>query len=1174
MIRQHIAQANGRRISFNPSHDAMVVLEHPTNQEILNAIHEFERVHLDIIWENLLQLASQAIPGQREFIDAFSTNFDGKNSTNSRHFKTSTLRKMFSSQRSGMDLNLEAQTLPIDVQRAIVVEHKPTSRKQYNKELRYSQYRALPIDFESLFLQNKTLSSLVELILEKIDKSKPNFHRLYGFEFLALLWVKGWIIFPLNLPNWATNRRWELLSTSVFTREKANLVKSIYTPRPSANIHGGGVLPVLWTFLCSTNLNTREEISKSLIEDFDREQIAYIKEITKKNPDTTEYKALILRNKKAVTSLGRTHNTVYLDNQITIKKLDRGGGSQSKDEQRTNGSFKWLTSQNPNLTDWSETFSLFVQSLTNARAWPFVNALNHLGDYLCTLKTPPTSPWKATRTEHIHDVTLKNQTTFINYLINNGATVRQGNYTLSVARRYFNWVRDYLISSDRVSESTFLNPVFESDGLGKLEKQSKTQRDSLPPYLINEMKETLTENEFAFPKTYQQAYVVVHDNETGYSVNQFYPGLAICMYALLDMPIRSHQGRWLDSGSLDEKIYDPNTNKMVHNPSPYAIVGRQEGALSVRRDAYRDATWVALWVNTNKTAEFRSDKIGYSIPYVSPELQSLLLTMRAWEERYLAPVTKPLSYRAYQKDVKIRSQNIVRGPEVVPLFRDPLKPNQDEPFEYARLKRLYTNLLLEVEQRIWRKYGQRLTLVTTGKNGKKNWAVDLHTLRVSGITNLIEAGVPIEIVSEFVAGHQVLVMTLHYLKYSPAKIREFIKVAHDRMVDDQNFVGSEIFIKSLEEFLPYLVTQEGTGSGAGVEHLQSGDGIIVVNPDGICPGTSCSNGGPALDSSETRFGPVPGGKRCGLCRWWMTGPAHLLGQVNAVNNLGYTIRKKGLEVAALNDQRLQAEDASDQNKARQLRDRIDLLNRELVIDVNEWVARYKYAETSLTLMDDYLVKKKDIITTDAHPVPILTGSTTFELEVTLKNCHEFELLDQITQSARFATGFKNHQAEIEKNQVLSRMMVANGITPFLLTLTEQQAHEAGNMLSALILQQVESQDLDDVLNSKKPLHQYPNLHAAISALESGLSSNSLVTPESISVLADMLSEDHDQERSREKYPQPHYGSPERSNIVKISEEEEVPNELAPVDRVKNDSRSLTARNSMDEDDQELLEDID
>lgn len=37
---------------------------------------------------------------------------------------------------------------------------------------------------------------------------------------------------------------------------------------------------------------------------------------------------------------------------------------------------------------------------------------------------------------------------------------------------------------------------------------------------------------------------------------------------------------------------------------------------------------------------------------------------------------------------------------------------------------------------------------------------DIHTLRVSGITDLLDRGVPLNIVSEYVAGHATYIMTL------------------------------------------------------------------------------------------------------------------------------------------------------------------------------------------------------------------------------------------------------------------------------------------------------------------------------------------------------------------------------------------------------------------------------
>lgn len=210
-----------------------------------------------------------------------------------------------------------------------------------------------------------------------------------------------------------------------------------------------------------------------------------------------------------------------------------------------------------------------------------------------------------------------------------------------------------------------------------------------------------------------------------------------------------------------------------------------------------------------------------------------------------------------------------------------------------------------------------------------------------------------------------------------------------------------------------------------------------------------------------------------------------------MNNLAYVIRKKGLEVASLNDERLDVEDAGDQKKARQIRDRVDILNRELAIDIEEWAARYRYAEQSVSLLNAYLQAKAKVDGNNL-PVPLLTAGTAAELKVTLEEAHEFALLDQITQMADFVTGFRNREAELEKNAIMSRMLAANGIKPFLLTLSEEQAHEAGNLLSMLLLQQVKHSDLDDVLSGRTRLSTYPQLAEKLRALETAADAGELL----------------------------------------------------------------------------------
>jgi hypothetical protein len=61
--------------------------------------------------------------------------------------------------------------------------------------------------------------------------------------------------------------------------------------------------------------------------------------------------------------------------------------------------------------------------------------------------------------------------------------------------------------------------------------------------------------------------------------------------------------------------------------------------------------------------------------------------------------------------------------------------------------------------------------------------------------------------------------------------------------------------------------------------------------------------------------------------------------------------------------------------------------------------------------------------------------------------------------------------------------------PFLLGLNQTQAHEAGNLLSAVVLQQVRSQELGDVLNGNRPISDYPRLAQAILSLATAADQN-------------------------------------------------------------------------------------
>ncbi|MFV8529292.1 hypothetical protein, partial [Ralstonia pseudosolanacearum] len=102
------------------------------------------------------------------------------------------------------------------------------------------------------------------------------------------------------------------------------------------------------------------------------------------------------------------------------------------------------------------------------------------------------------RNKHIYDASLQNQNTLIVYLRRNLRTARQQNDTLSTIRRFFDWLHDRLVAEGAPHADSFKNPVFKSDSTGKSSIPSQTNRDALPPYVMQEMKELLVENDFAF----------------------------------------------------------------------------------------------------------------------------------------------------------------------------------------------------------------------------------------------------------------------------------------------------------------------------------------------------------------------------------------------------------------------------------------------------------------------------------------------------------------------------------------------------------------------------------------------------------------------------------------------------------------------------------------------------
>ncbi|ADG14554.1 integrase family protein [Paraburkholderia atlantica] len=1046
-------------------------------RDMHSLIFEYERLRLNEFWDTVILARSK----QGKWLGGFDSN-----GPTLLYFKSATMQRLAASSLQGKTLWGRLRSLPLYKQKALLESIKP-SRVDELKQISNTPYYAVAPDFHSMLSDAGSSVAFVKKLCSHLrDGGEPLYHPLRYGEFLTMLLSKSLMLYPTGMRCWKSVK-YQTLFNPIYS-SKATLLLTLVTKKMARRSAPNYI--TVCNALASSNVATSQDLSPELISAYESTFVRQTEERFPKERDVEKWRSSRASARKGIIWLKQAYNKGNPQHPIVISRPQY---TDSTSEQRLDGTFAWLREVRPDLAAWANNFRLYIAQSTDMRLYSPTGKLNVLGDFLCLLEDAPLSPWELMR-EHVLCPTDPDRLTFLKYLGERfpNENPKRKNDIISKARQFFDWLKDQLIAQGHKAAEHFANPIHANDNFGTRGTPSSTHRPRLDNYILSTMKEILTEDDFRFAKGLPHQYAQVLDSLTNTTANVWDPSMTVCLYVLLETPIRSHQARWLDSGELDQKVYDEATNTLIPNPSKLAIKGRKESALQLTSDSVNSETWMSLWVNTNKSAQYNSKDIGYPIPYMSSKLQELLVTQRSWQRRYLPPILRPIPYADYQRDVRERPRTAAYLPDISPLFRDARSPSQEKPISYDKLKAFYRQLLVETQKRIEEKYGRKVQLVRM--NGKAvEWSVDLHTLRVSGITALIEAGVPLEIVSRFVAGHRTLVMTLHYLKYAPSKLRARLKAAYEQLEADVDFVNSPDFQHNLDDFAPYLLGQEGAGVGAGFIALQCASGLLTINAEGICPGTSCDNGGPLIAKSQDSHGPVPGGQRCGLCRFWITGPAHLHGQVAAVNNLAYKIRKKGLEIAELNDKRLDAEDRGNQREARSLNDKVELLSRELAIDVNEWFSRYRYAERSMELMNDYLASKRRI-TGKGRKLIALTSATPTELKVTLESAHEFALLDHITQMTDFTTGFRNNEAELEKRSVLSTLMMENGVRPFLLELTEQQAREAGNLLSSMILHQVEGQDLDEVMTGHRPLSDYPALSRAINIMANHVESGSVNAP--------------------------------------------------------------------------------
>ncbi len=714
----------------------------------------------------------------------------------------------------------------------------------------------------------------------------------------------------------------------------------------------------------------------------------------------------------------------------------------------------------PELKLWGEALSWWVNHKPYKNPEFLVGSSKPLISYLNSLQNPPLSPSDFTRSYVVRRLDSPEQT-YIEFLHKKGYAGRQAGYNaLNDMRRFFDqWYDEFGLDVPNwqppIKEHDIDSDWFVTSG--------KTNKEVLPIRIIKMMKAVIIENDFAWPKSLDEDYFDFYDGPQDRYVKVWSPVRAISLFTMLVIPIRSIQMRLLDSGEADEMGYDRANETWVKNAHPLAREGRQEGFWKKLYDHGSQQHFVGIHVTTNKTVAVTSAEfeVGYDIPWDCKELAPHIDSLIEWQKTY-NPVTRLMTRRDCADKMLKPNDAIKQLPGYTFLFRDrATATGKYEPVSYARTRLFFLKCLKEVERRL-RVMGEDVQLVEPRAEGNGSMTSDytLHGLRAAGITHFVKAGVPIQVIAEFVSGHATILMTLYYAKFGPAYITDVLDQAQ-AAIDEGCEEEYLIFLKEAgaDRLSDFVVSNDE----AGLKWLaDSNPGLWSLGIDGICPTgrAMCDEGGERLSAQNNPYyAPVPGGARnCCLCRFFITGPDFLNGQVVAFNNLLFAIGEKAKDLNRIKAKVAAAEVAGKSSRqVERERNHVDAVEKEIDLMLKALQAWFALIEKSRQKQRDIERQMAEATASQgAEPKhQLLTRMSTQEdLRIVLEHTSEFDLVDFVAHSCELFPEKAEPSARLRKGKILDQFMKRNGYEALFYQLPDDEALAAGNRLTRFLQQKV------------------------------------------------------------------------------------------------------------------------
>lgn len=628
----------------------------------------------------------------------------------------------------------------------------------------------------------------------------------------------------------------------------------------------------------------------------------------------------------------------------------------------------------------------------------------------------------------------------------------------------------------------------------------------MPVRFHHKLKQILTENDFAWPKSLKHAasgnpihWISWSNTETNEVEPVFCEVLSRMLLLQLELPLRNIQARRLDSGEGDSRFYDVNTKAWKDADGAHSGHWKRVGAKNNRRGVFREipsltgSTITGFWINSNKTQDagkLFDETSGYEIPWQHDEVLENLAAMRAWQEKY-NPVSGPIPYSSIPEGIfDDDPSEVVRAvlPDRFYLFRYPQNSGvrgREVPPTYKIFHQFFHDALDELEKRLAAEDPESAIRIITDRDisGQPRKAIfSIHGMRSSTLTTLHMAGVPIEVLSKVVAGHATILMTLRYTKFDAAHVNEILTNARMQAVTaGRNQFANFLKNANLEQAMRMTARLSDDGLKQMKGSYDEPTGWIRLET-GICPsgGTQCHVGGEALarrkdkGKDKSYYGPVPGGPRnCVRCRFFVTGLpfliplwAHATAILAKVDSLSHRIANTRLELDNLKRER---QAPNDTPAPQSLIDRIRILDETWIGDSELRDQALADAHATMVLVEKIRVISKTGDIKDGTKLPMLLNDAGIP-DVTARETTRFELVDAVVQASRWFPSMNTSDLERERDEFLNQILYRNGYVPITLApLTPQERRRAADALAQMLLVELGAAEAQNLIEGRKTL---------------------------------------------------------------------------------------------------------